>query len=119
MLSRYVNLTKKIKDFMHVQNKPTTIIFNKVKNLSFYKESIAVRIPNDDFCKKLLGEFDKPITSTSVNISGDKFPECFDEIKDEILNQIDYAVNLKRNKKLKTPSQIIKIDEDLFNTLRA
>ena len=119
MLSKYVNLTEKIKDFMHVQNKPTTIIFNKVKNLSFYKESIAVRIPNDDFCKKLLGEFNKPITSTSVNISGDKFPECFDEIKNEILNQIDYAVNLKRNKKLKTPSQIIKIDEDLFNTLRA
>jgi L-threonylcarbamoyladenylate synthase len=87
--------------------------------LSFYKESVAVRIPKDDFCQKLISEFNKPITSTSVNISGNKFPECFDEIKDDILNQIDYAVNLKRNQKLKTPSQIIKIDGDSFNKLRS
>lgn len=45
--------------------------------------------------------------------------EFFNEIKDEILNQIDYSVNLKRNEKLKTPSQIIKIDGDSFITLRS
>ena len=78
-----------------------------------------MRIPNDQFCLKLISEFNKPITSTSVNFSGDNFPEFFNEIKDEILNQIDYSVNLKRNEKLKTPSQIIKIDGDSFITLRS
>ena len=119
MLKKYVNFTDKIQDFLSLQKKPTTIIYNNIKKLSFYKESVAVRIPKDDFCQKLISEFNKPITSTSVNISGNKFPECFDEIKDDILNQIDYAVNLKRNQKLKTPSQIIKIDGDSFNKLRS
>ena len=101
MLNKYVNLTKKNKHFLELQKKPTTIIFNKVKELSFYKSSIAIRIPNDEFCQKLIKEFNKPITSTSVNITGDRFPECFDEINNDILNQIDYTVNLKRNEKLK------------------
>ena len=52
MLNKYVNLTKKNKDFLELQKKPTTIIFNKVKELNFYKNSIAVRIPNDEFCQK-------------------------------------------------------------------
>ena len=87
--------------------------------MSFYKSSIAIRIPNDEFCQKLIKEFNKPITSTSVNITGDRFPECFNEINNDILNQIDYTVNLKRNEKLKTPSQIIKIDGDSFKILRS
>ena len=119
MLNKYVNLTKKNKHFLELQKKPTTIIFNKVKELSFYKSSIAIRIPNDEFCQKLIKEFNKPITSTSVNITGDRFPECFDEINYGILNQIDYTVNLKRNEKLKTPSQIIKIVGDSFKILRS
>ena len=35
MLNKYVNLTKKNKDFLELQKKPTTIIFNKVKELNF------------------------------------------------------------------------------------
>lgn len=119
MLNKYVDISDKTKDFLQLQNKPTTIIYNKIKKFSVYKETVAVRIPNDQFCLKLISEFNKPITSTSVNISGDNFPEFFNEIKDEILNQIDYSVNLKRNEKLKTPSQIIKIDGDSFITLRS
>ena len=119
MLNKYVNLTKKNKHFLELQKKPTTIIFNKVKELNFYKNSIAVRIPNDEFCQKLIKEFKKPITSTSVNITGDRFPESFDEINNDILNQIDYPVNLRRNEKLKTPSQIIKLDGDSFKILRS
>ena len=119
MLNKYVNVTEEIKAFLHIQKKPTTIIYKMVKKFSFYNESVAIRIPKDKFCQNLLSEFNKPITSTSVNISGDKFPECFNEIKDEILNQIDYSVNLKRNLKLKKPSQIIKIEGDSFITLRS
>jgi len=119
MLNKYVNITDEIKDYLHLQKKPTTIIYNKIKEFSLYNKSLAVRIPKDEFCQKLISVFNKPITSTSVNISGDKFPECFNQIKTEILNQIDYSVNLKRNRKLKKPSQIIKIDGDSFITLRS
>jgi len=119
MLNKYVNVTDEIKAFLNIQKKPTTIIYKMVKKFSFYNESVAIRIPKDKFCQNLISEFNKPITSTSVNISGDKFPECFNEINDEILNQIDYSVNLKRNLKLKKPSQIIKIEGDSFITLRS
>ena len=83
-----------------------------------YKKSIAVRLPNVNFCKKLILELDKPITSTSVNFSGKSYPEYFKDIEPDILNKVDYAVNLKRDVKLQEPSKIVKIENDEFITLR-
>ena len=46
------------------------------------------------------------------------YPEYFKDIDQGILNQIDYAVNLRRNEKLKNPSKIVKIKDDSIVTLR-
>ena len=67
---------------------------------------------------KTASKLDKPLTSTSVNFSGKNYPEYFKDIEIEILNQVDYAVNLKRDKKLQKPSKIVKIVNDEFITLR-
>jgi len=83
-----------------------------------YKNSIAIRIPNDQFCISLISKFGKPITSTSVNFSGKNYPEFFKDIDNDILKQIDYAVNLRRNEKLINPSKIVKIKNDSIITLR-
>jgi len=64
------------------------------------------------FCQNLLNAFDRPIISTSVNISGDKYPFCFKEIDKVILDQVDYKVNLFIDKNLDKASKIIKIRED-------
>ena len=64
------------------------------------------------FCQNLLNAFDRPIISTSVNISGDNYPFCFKEIDKVILDQVDYKVNLFIDKKLDKASKIIKIRED-------
>jgi len=118
MAEKYLSISPKIKSFLNTQKRPTTVVFDKVKNLETYKNSIAVRIPNDKFCISLISKFGKPITSTSVNFSGKNYPEYFKDIDQGILNQIDYAVNLRRNEKLKNPSKIVKIIDDSIVTLR-
>ena len=95
-----------------------TLKSNQPSSARTYKNSIAVRIPNDAFCRKLILELDKPITSTSVNFSGKSYPEYFKDIEADILNKVDYAVNLKRDVKLQEPSKIVKIENDEFITLR-
>jgi L-threonylcarbamoyladenylate synthase len=102
-----------------MQKTPTTIIFEKVKNLNTFSDTIGIRIPKDSFCSDLLKKFKKPIISTSVNISGKKFPNYFKDISESILNQVDFAVNLRREEKLDTASKIIKIKNNKIITIRS
>ncbi|MGZ4157565.1 MAG: L-threonylcarbamoyladenylate synthase, partial [Bacteroidia bacterium] len=51
-----------------------------------------------------------PIVSTSANISGEPSPNAFNDIKLDIMNQVDYIVNLRQKETNNTkPSTIIKI----------
>lgn len=95
--------------------KPTTIIYPKVykiaKNILAEDGSCGIRIPEDEFCKKLIKQFGYPITSTSANISREGTPRKFSEINQAILKDVDYIVNLRREEIMETPSKIIKIDD--------
>ncbi|MBN2663284.1 MAG: threonylcarbamoyl-AMP synthase [Bacteroidales bacterium] len=100
--------------------KPTTIIYQNAKNLSknilAEDGSIAIRIPDDDFCKNLIKKFGKAIISTSANISGKNPPSNFNDISDNIKNQVDYIVKWRQKDLSKTKaSSIIIIKKD--NTL--
>ena len=101
-------------DLIDCSEKPLTIIYSDAKNLAknVINEdgSIGIRIVKDEFCKKLIEKFGKPIVSTSANISGDPTPECFKEINPIILSRVDYVVNLRQNETSKNqPSGIIKL----------
>ena len=119
MTNRYVKTSKEIKNYLKRSSNPTTVIYNDVKNLKAVPESIAIRIPKDKFCNNLIKKFDKPIISSSVNISGESFPFFFNEIKKEILDQADYKVSLRLNEKLDKPSKIIKMCDNSIITLRS
>ena len=54
----------------------------------------------------------KPLVSTSANISGAPTPMTFKEISPEIINGVDYVVNLDREKPGGRPSTIIKLTLD-------
>ena len=54
----------------------------------------------------------KPLVSTSANISGQPTPIAFKDISDEIINGVDYVVNLHRDKIAGKPSTIIKLTSD-------
>lgn len=119
MTNRYVKISKEIKNYLKRSSNPTTVIYNDVKNLKAFPESIAIRIPKDKFCNNLIKKFDKPIISSSVNISGESFPFFFNDIKKEILDQADYKVSLRLNEKLDKPSIIIKMCDNSIITLRS
>jgi L-threonylcarbamoyladenylate synthase len=84
---------------------PTTIIYPKAKKLAKNvigdDGSIAIRVVNDDFCKKLITEFGKPIVSSSANFSGEPSPVMFRDISPEFRKKVDYIIQsnqLKLNK---------------------
>ena len=95
---------------------PTTFIFDSPKGISNHitkhSKSVGFRVPNNDFCKKLIAEFGKPIVSTSANLSEDKVPSNFEEINIEIKEGVDYIVDYMKNKNYSLPSRVIKFSND-------
>ncbi|MBK5285669.1 MAG: Sua5/YciO/YrdC/YwlC family protein, partial [Bacteroidia bacterium] len=93
---------------------PLTIIYPKAVNLApnipAAEGSIAIRITKDDFCKQLIEGNQKPIVSTSANISGEPTPKKFTEISDEIKNAVDYVVKHRQHdNKPGKPSTIVRM----------
>lgn len=117
MLKKYVSVPKKALEILKTATKPTTIIYKNPKglaeNLINKKDNtVAIRIVQDDFCRKLIKQFQKPIVSTSANISGKPTPKSFTEIENTILNEVDYIVNLQTEKITTKSSTILKIEND-------
>jgi L-threonylcarbamoyladenylate synthase len=107
--------SKKITDFISLQKNPTTAVFEKAINLprELVNEngSIAIRIVKDEFCETLLRYLEKPLVSTSANLSGDAPPENFKMISAAIKNGVDYIVQHRKNElQIFQPSSIIKLN---------
>jgi len=112
-------------DLMDLSEKPLSIIYSDAKNLASNliaeDGSIGIRIPNDDFCQKLIQRLKKPLVSSSANISGESAPQNFDEISPKIIEAVDYVVEWRQDDytkaqassivKLKTNGEIIIIRE--------
>ncbi|WP_298153191.1 L-threonylcarbamoyladenylate synthase [Flavobacterium sp.] len=100
-----------------LSEKPTTLILdnprNVAENVIGLDKTLGVRIVKEPFCFKLMERMKKPIVSTSANISGEPTPKSFKEITADIVNGVDYVVNLQRDKVAGTPSTIIKLTNDL------
>ena len=104
-------------EIMDISDKPTTLILdnprNVAPNLIADDKSLGMRLVKDPFCFKLLERLKKPLVSTSANISGKSTPLTFSEISAEILNGVDYVVNLHRQNPAGKPSSIIKIGNNM------
>ncbi|HAP94604.1 L-threonylcarbamoyladenylate synthase [Epilithonimonas hominis] len=85
-----------------LSEKPVTIVYENPKNLP--KEllaedgSVGIRIVKNDYCKKLISKLNKPLVSTSANLSGQKSPMKFSDISEEIKNSVDYIVEDNQDK---------------------
>lgn len=114
-LQRYVrNVPEVAWLVMELATKPTTVIFdnavNLAPNLIAEDGSIGMRVTQEDFSKELCYRFQKPIVSTSANISGEPAAENYKDISEELLNSVDYVCYSRRQeKKPHTPSSIIRI----------
>lgn len=104
-------------DLLEKFDRPTTVIYPKAiniaKHLAADDGSIAIRIVKHPFCNKLLEALDRPIVSSSANISGEKTPILFSEISLEIKEKVDYIVQYQQEKieQLKA-STLIRINKD-------
>ena len=116
-LQRYVrNVPNVAWDIFDLATKPTTIILdgavNLAPNLIPEDGSIAMRITHEEFSKELCYRFQKPIVSTSANISGQPAAMNYQDITPELLEAVDYVCYSRRQeKKPHTPSSIIKLTE--------
>lgn len=75
---------------------PYTLILKK-KNPAFLKsvsenEFVGVRIPDHPFTRKLQ-KSEKPIVTTSMNLSGEPPIKSISEIKNEIKDKIDFIID--------------------------
>ncbi len=117
-IKKYVcNFNKKKKDIIkNLWPGPVSIVFdfNKKSNLlSFYenKETIALRMPKNDLCQKILKKIDFPLPSTSVNFEKEEPLDSFEEVTRFLQGKnVTVFKSLKENKSL--ASKIIKFNEN-------
>ncbi len=114
MLSKYVKKVPEVAyNIFEISENPITIIYDDAQNLATNliasDNTIAIRIPDNEFCYQLSRKLNGPLVSTSANISGEPTPKSFKEISPAILKGVDYVVNLQREKNCDKPSSIIKL----------
>ena len=75
--------------------------------------SLGMRVTRDQFSHDICYRLQKPLVSTSANISGEPTARTFREISEEIKSQVDYICSFRRGDNIPgTPSRIIKLGQD-------
>lgn len=102
-------------ELMEVTDKPLTLILEGAtgvaQNLIPDEGTIGIRVPDHDFCKRLIKSFGRPLVSTSANLSGEKSPVTFDQISEEIKRGVDFVIDRAfEGKPTGKPSSIIMVD---------
>ncbi len=118
MLKEYVvHVHPRIETLLNFHERPLTVIYDQAKNIASNAcatdGSIGIRIVQDEFCRKVISAFGKPLISTSANVSGEPFPGNFGEISSDILMGVDFVSKIKQSeKKRNEPSVIVKLAEN-------
>lgn len=112
----------RIFDYIKGVHKPTTVIYENARglasNLISENGTIGIRIINDPFCKQLVSQFQKPVVSTSANITGYPSPSFFTDIDWAIKNRVDYIVQHRQDDlNFAAPSSIIQWNKNGIPTI--
>jgi L-threonylcarbamoyladenylate synthase len=94
---------------------PLTLVMPGAKNISpaliAADGSVGIRVTSHQFCQQLIQRLRRPLVSTSANISGKPSPQYFGQVDDEIINGVDYVVDLEQHStEIKNPSTIMRLD---------
>ncbi|HIW65938.1 MAG TPA: threonylcarbamoyl-AMP synthase [Candidatus Alistipes intestinipullorum] len=98
MVVRYVDKAPAIAfEVMELATSPLTAILpgatGLAANLIPDEGTLGVRIPDHEFCRRMLRAFGKPVVSTSANLSGEATPAGLQEVTREIVDGVDFVVN--------------------------
>ena len=98
MVVRYVDRAPGIAyEVMELATKPLTLILpgaaGVAANLIPDEDTLGVRVPDHEFCRRLLRALGRPLVSTSANISGAETPVGLQDVAREIVDGVDFVVN--------------------------
>ncbi len=117
MTVRYVNKAPGVAfEVMELATSPLTAILpgaaGVAENLIPEEGTLGVRIPDHEFCRRMLAGLKKPIVSTSANISGEATPVGLQDVTKEIVDGVDFVVNPRfEGKPTRKASSIIAFGE--------
>lgn len=102
-------------DLIEYAENPLTLVMPGARNISpaiiAPDGSVGIRIVKHPFCEQLIQRLRKPLVSTSANVSGQPSPKNFGEISEEIVNGVDYVVDLEQHDmSQKKPSTIMRLE---------
>lgn len=116
MLQRFVKQVPEMAwQLIDISDKPVTIIYSNpiglAKNTLAADGSIGFRVVKHDFCQQLIHKLNRPLVSTSANLSGKPSPTAFRDISEEIKKKVDFIVPANcLGKPSGLPSSIIKLE---------
>lgn len=98
MVVRYVNKAPGIAfEVMSLATSPLTLILpgagGLAENLIPEEGTLGVRVPDHEFCQRMLRGLGRPIVSTSANISGEATPVGLQDVAREIIEGVDRVVD--------------------------
>ena len=104
-------------DILDNATSPVTLILDEANGVapSLIGEdgSLGIRVTRDQFSRDICYRLQKPLVSTSANISGEPTARTFREISEEIKSKVDYICSFRRGDNIPgTPSRIIKLGKD-------
>jgi len=104
-------------DLIDCATEPLTVILDGANgvapSLIAADGSLGVRVTHEEFSRQICYRLQKPLVSTSANISGQPTSGHFRDIPQEIIDQVDYVVQFRRGDTSKCkPSGIVKLAAD-------
>ena len=117
MTVRYVNKAPGVAfEVMELATSPLTALLPGAAGVAEHlipeEGTLGVRIPDHEFCRRMLAGLKKPIVSTSANISGEATPVGLQDVAKEIVDGVDFVVNPRfEGKPTRKASSIIAFGE--------
>ncbi len=117
MVVRYVDRAPGIAfEVMELATKPLTLVLpgavGVAPNLVPDEGTLGVRVPDHEFCRRLLRAFGRPVVSTSANVSGQAAPAGLQEVAREVVEGVDFVVDPRfEGKPTRKASSIIAFGE--------
>ena len=111
-------------DLYDNSDRPTTIVLPKGRGVdpSILSESkaLGIRKVDEPWCQFVIRGLNRPIASSSANLSGEPTPAEFSTINQQIIDAVDYVSTHRRNEKItSTPSFMVEFDDKArFKILR-
>ena len=117
-LKKYiVDIHPRIETLIHYHRRPISVMYRANENLPSYLSdnngTIAIRVVKEPTLTKIINSLNRPIVSTSANLTGAPIPKNYNDIHQSIKDNVDYIFSPKFYPENKSESSmLISFDEE-------